>query len=389
LSSNRQFITQAQPSDPAPSISNVQVLALSANSASITWATDVAANSRVEYGQSTNYGSSQDSSNMVTSHTINLSGLMPSTTYHYRVSSGDSNGNITLSSNRQFITQAQSALCQKGMDCYCDYHPELLYCEDFADGTFGGVAGGCSNNGGPWPNCSYIRHTASSNGGYRDDLYGINDDGAILSSILTRSTGQMASFLSMPLPTPLVNGEGSFGVLMKAGPTFWEAFATASKFIAFRPSSADPRQVVYTRPADNNATNGCTPGTYSVPNASGGGGAARSFDEFGNSNPFDSNCMHTIKFGNNLANQWVYIEWEIHAAGSGQDNVLHVYLRDGTVMRAYAPVTLNTTQYSVELFHWQEEATPAGVTPDSGSYVYIDLMRVNSSFMGPPAGFVQ
>jgi hypothetical protein len=371
----------------SPTLSNIQVLALSANTASITWSTEEAANSRIEYGQSTNYGSTQSDTNMVTNHVIHLSGLLPGTTYNYRVISEDSAGNTAIGSNRQFTTQAQSATCQKGVDCYCDNHPELLFCEDFADGSFGNVTGGCSNNGGPWPNCSYMSHAASNSGGYRDDLYGINDNGAVLSTILTRSSGQMSSSLAFSLPAPLTNGEGSFGVLMKAGPTFWEAFASATKFIAFRPSSPDPRQVAYLRTGDINSQNGCTPGTYSVVNASGGGGAAINYDEFGNTNPWDANCQHTIKLGNNLANQWVYIEWEIHAAGSGLNNVLHIYLQDGTVMRSSAPVVINTTQYGVALFHWQSE--PTSVNPDSGSYVFVDLMRVSTSFMGPPSGFVQ
>lgn len=370
-----------------PTISSISIVTLSANTASIAWGTDEPAISRVEYGQTANYGTNLQTNSYATNHTVNLTGLLPSTTYNYRVISQDNNGNITTSANRQFTTNAQSATCQKGVNCYCDNHPELLYCEDFADGSFGRIRGGCSNNGGPWPNCSYISHRPTNSGGYRDDFNGINDDGAILSTILNRSNGQMSSFLAASLPTPLSNGEGSFGVLMKAGPTFWAAFSSANKFIAFRPSNPDPRQVVYLREADYNGTNGCTPGTYSVPNASGGGGAAISYDEFGNSNPYNSNCQHTVKFGNNLANQWVYIEWEVHPLGSGLNNILHVYLQDGTVMRSYAPVTSNTTQYSVELFHWQEEATR--ISPDSGSYVFIDLVRVSNYFMGPPVGFIQ
>lgn len=295
---------------------------------------------------------------------------------------------LAQSTTSNDANSSQITHCTKGVDCYCDKHKSLVFCEDFADGTFGKIKGGCSNNGGPWPNCRYLLHKSVSSGGYRDDLNDISDDGAILTSMNTRSTGQMASFLAMSLSSPLQDGEGSFGVLMKAGKTFWEAFATGSKFIAFRPKSPDPRQIVFLRPADNNGINGCFPGTYGVLNASGGGGAAISFDEFGNSNPWDSKCYHTIKFGNNLANQWVYIEWEIHSVSSKLDNVVHVFLQDGTVMRSKAPVTSNTIQYSVELFHWQEEPTPSQATVDDQSFVYIDLLRVNRSYMGPPQGFL-
>jgi len=57
--------------------------------------TDEASDTQVEYGTSTSYGSSSTlNSSKVTSHSATLSGLQPSTTYHFRVKSRDAAGNL-------------------------------------------------------------------------------------------------------------------------------------------------------------------------------------------------------------------------------------------------------------------------------------------------------
>ena len=63
----------------------------SANTANITWRTSVPADSQVEYGPSTSYGSRTSvSPAMVTNHSVAVAGLSPGTTYHFRVLSHDS-----------------------------------------------------------------------------------------------------------------------------------------------------------------------------------------------------------------------------------------------------------------------------------------------------------
>ncbi len=81
---------------PLPSISNVQATNVTANSATITWLTDQAASSRVEYGLTTSYGSLTPlDGTLVTSHSANLSGLASNTLHHYRVISANNNGSTT------------------------------------------------------------------------------------------------------------------------------------------------------------------------------------------------------------------------------------------------------------------------------------------------------
>lgn len=88
-----------------PVISNVQASA-QRRSASITWTTDVPADSQVEYGTTTSYGSrSSLNTTLVVNHSVGLSGLARFTTYHYRVYSRDAAGQLTVSGDLTFTTR--------------------------------------------------------------------------------------------------------------------------------------------------------------------------------------------------------------------------------------------------------------------------------------------
>jgi len=79
-------------------------------SAMITWTTDEASTSTVQYGLSTAYGSTATASGYVQSHTVNLTGLTPGTPYHYRVGSSDATGNgPTWSGDASFTTGSSTA----------------------------------------------------------------------------------------------------------------------------------------------------------------------------------------------------------------------------------------------------------------------------------------
>jgi len=96
--------TSAAPPAP-PVISNVTASSVSTNSATITWTTDMPADSQVDYGTSTGYGSSTPlDSTLVLQHSVAMSNLTPGTTYHYRAGSRDSDGQLTLSGDYTFTT---------------------------------------------------------------------------------------------------------------------------------------------------------------------------------------------------------------------------------------------------------------------------------------------
>src|SRR5256712_3642085 len=91
----------------APLLSSVASTNLSASAATITWATDEASDSQVEYGLTSAYGQvTALASALVSSHSVGLSGLSASTVYHYRVKSRDAAGNLAVSADFMFTTAA-------------------------------------------------------------------------------------------------------------------------------------------------------------------------------------------------------------------------------------------------------------------------------------------
>ena len=88
-------------------MANEPTTTITGNSATITWTTDQASTSQVEFGTTTAYGSlSTASASLVTSHSVLLTGLTPGTTYNYAVWSSNSNWVQALSGNFMFTTQA-------------------------------------------------------------------------------------------------------------------------------------------------------------------------------------------------------------------------------------------------------------------------------------------
>lgn len=99
------FTTSATADTTAPVISSVSSSGVSGNAATIRWSTNEAANSQVQYGTSTSYGSTSAlDPSLTTSHTQTLSGLAAGTIYHYRVTSKDAATNLVTSSDFTFKT---------------------------------------------------------------------------------------------------------------------------------------------------------------------------------------------------------------------------------------------------------------------------------------------
>ncbi len=88
-----------------PTLSAISSSNITSSSETITWTTNEASSSQIEYGTTTSYGSSTTlNSNMVTSHSVTISGLAGSTTYHFEVVSTDASGNQAVSSDFTFTT---------------------------------------------------------------------------------------------------------------------------------------------------------------------------------------------------------------------------------------------------------------------------------------------
>ena len=88
-----------------PVITAVNATAIIHDSAKINWTTDENADGQVEYGTSVAYGSATPvTSKFEKSHAVALSGLTPTTQYHYRVKSRDGWGNLAVSGDFTFTT---------------------------------------------------------------------------------------------------------------------------------------------------------------------------------------------------------------------------------------------------------------------------------------------
>ncbi len=92
------------PPPAPPVISNVLVINITDTTAIVTWQTDVAATSLVEYGLTSGYGGVIDEATRVTNHSVFLSGLTPNRLYHFRVSSTQIDGLSSASPDGTFTT---------------------------------------------------------------------------------------------------------------------------------------------------------------------------------------------------------------------------------------------------------------------------------------------
>lgn len=89
---------------PSPSISSASAAA-TASTATISWSTNVVADSQVEYGTTAAYGNVTALDPALTlSHAVTISGLAPRTRYHYRVLSRDYAGRLVVSADHTFQT---------------------------------------------------------------------------------------------------------------------------------------------------------------------------------------------------------------------------------------------------------------------------------------------
>jgi Bacterial Ig domain/Dockerin type I domain len=88
-----------------PVISQVAASSITTTSAIITWTTNELTDSQIDYGTTVSYGLSTPlDTNLVTSHSQQLTGLLLNKLYHYRVKSRDASSNIAMSTDYTFQT---------------------------------------------------------------------------------------------------------------------------------------------------------------------------------------------------------------------------------------------------------------------------------------------
>jgi purple acid phosphatase-like protein len=107
VSGDFSFTTQTGADTTPPVISGVSASSVTTTSSTIGWTTNEASDTQVEYGTTTAYGSSTGlNASLVASHTAFVSALTSSTLYHYRVKSKDAAGNLSVSGDFTFTTNA-------------------------------------------------------------------------------------------------------------------------------------------------------------------------------------------------------------------------------------------------------------------------------------------
>jgi hypothetical protein len=106
-SGDNTFTTTAVTDTTPPVISAITATSITDTGATITWTTDEASDSQVEYGLTTSYGSTTTlNATMVTSHSVPITGTAATTLYHYRVKSRNAAGLLTTSGDNTFTTTA-------------------------------------------------------------------------------------------------------------------------------------------------------------------------------------------------------------------------------------------------------------------------------------------
>ena len=93
-----------------PVISSVTASSITSSAATITWTTNEASDSRVDYGPTIYSSASPVNASLLTTHVVTLSGLSQATMYHYRARSRDAAGNLGISGDFTFATSGSSQL---------------------------------------------------------------------------------------------------------------------------------------------------------------------------------------------------------------------------------------------------------------------------------------
>ncbi len=83
----------------APNVTSVSISDIKNTSAKVTFTTDELSTGRADYGLTNSFGSTASSTSYVTSHSVYITGLTPSTTYYVRARATDVAGNVGTNDN--------------------------------------------------------------------------------------------------------------------------------------------------------------------------------------------------------------------------------------------------------------------------------------------------
>src|SRR5439155_15286383 len=94
-----------------PVVTAVTASGITSTQATITWTTNAASDTQLEYGLTTAYGTASPlDSSLVTAHVQTLGGLAPTTLYHYRLRSRNAEGRLAVSADFTLTTLSVDAM---------------------------------------------------------------------------------------------------------------------------------------------------------------------------------------------------------------------------------------------------------------------------------------
>jgi len=96
-----------------PTVTNLKVSNITDTAATITWDTDIASDSTINYGTDTSYGNQKSDTNLVTSHTMAIALLKVATVYHFSVKSTEALGNTVTTADSSFTTAQLGSTTQQ------------------------------------------------------------------------------------------------------------------------------------------------------------------------------------------------------------------------------------------------------------------------------------
>jgi hypothetical protein len=234
---------------------NISATEISSDNATITWKTNGNANSTVEYGTPTGYGSTSSDAVMKSSHTIGLYSLTPHTTYHYRVrsttidsisaTSEDATFTTLYSTGTTVSTQTQGTTFSGTTSTTVAGAQQVNLTHSTLTGTTS-VSGNTvtiSNPGNGWSSLKYtgtVQQDAGQNISI-SNLQSVVMESTPVTTDLGGSVGAISTQISVPL-TQLVTGT-PIGQNIIAGAT---SSATTAFQLAAASSSLDIKSVAYT-----------------------------------------------------------------------------------------------------------------------------------------------
>lgn len=107
-------------------LSSIKAVSASLNEAIVTWITDKAMNSIVEYGLTNEYGETKSSDTKVENHEIALSSLKSSNTYHFRVKGKDDNNNLYSSADYTFEPKSPPKISSSKVESVSEHGAKII-----------------------------------------------------------------------------------------------------------------------------------------------------------------------------------------------------------------------------------------------------------------------